>query len=58
MVVIFLVIALGIVFLLWLVSFLIQKSEKAKREEYIKMKQEERKKEEEAKERANRPRFY
>jgi uncharacterized membrane protein affecting hemolysin expression len=56
--VIFLVIALGIVFLLWLVSFLIQKSEKAKREEYIKMKQEERKKEEEAKERANRPRFY
>ena len=54
---IFLVIALGIVVLLWLVSFLMQKSEKAKREEFIKMKQEERKKEEEAKEKANRPRF-
>ncbi|MDH4212149.1 MAG: hypothetical protein OEV79_11955 [candidate division WOR-3 bacterium] len=55
---IFIVIALGIVVFLWLVSFVIQKLEKAKREEYIKMKQEERKKEEEAKERANRPRFY
>ncbi len=55
---IFLIIALGIVFLLWLVSFVIQKSVKKSREEYIKMKMEERRKEEEAQERANRPRFY
>jgi len=56
--VIYILIALGVVVVLWIVSFVIQKSEKKSREEYIKMKQAQRKREEEAKERANRPSFF
>lgn len=55
---IYVVIALGVVFALWIVSVVIQKGEKKRREELIKMRQEERRKEEEAREKANRPRFY
>ena len=55
---IYVVIALGVVFALWIVSVVIQKGERKRREELIKMRQEERRKEEEAREKANRPRFY
>lgn len=54
---IYILIALGVVVVLWIVSLVIQKSDKKSREEYIKMKLEQRKREEEAKEKANRPSF-
>lgn len=53
----YILIALGIVVVLWIASFIIQRSDKKSREEYIKMKQAQRKREEEAKQRANRPSF-
>ncbi|UCF70652.1 MAG: hypothetical protein JSW49_10745 [candidate division WOR-3 bacterium] len=53
----YILIALGVVLLLWILSIVIQKSDKKSREEYIKKKLEQRKAEEEAKERANRPSF-
>jgi hypothetical protein len=56
-IVIYILIALGVVVVLWIVSLVIQKSDKKSREEYIKMKLEQRKREEEAKEKANRPSF-
>lgn len=55
---IYILIALGVVVVLWIVSLVIQKSDKKSREEYIKMKLEQRKREEEAKEKANRPSFF
>jgi hypothetical protein len=53
----YILIALGVVVVLWIVSVLIQKSDKRARERYIKEKLEQRKKEEEERERANRPSF-
>jgi uncharacterized protein YxeA len=53
----YIIIALGVVILLWIISLIIQRSDKRARERYIKQKQEQRKLEEEAKERANRPSF-
>jgi hypothetical protein len=50
-------IALGIVVLLWIISLIIQKSDRKARERYIEEKQKQRKLEEEAKEKANRPSF-
>ncbi len=54
---IYILIALGVVLMLWVLSIVIQKYDKKSREEYIKKKLEQRKAEEEAKERANRPSF-
>jgi flagellar biosynthesis/type III secretory pathway M-ring protein FliF/YscJ len=53
----YIIIALGVVILLWIISLIIQRSDKRARERHIKQKQEQRKLEEEAKERANRPSF-
>jgi uncharacterized protein YxeA len=53
----YIIIALGVVVLLWIVSLIIQRSDKRARERYIKEKQQQRKLEEEAKEKANRPSF-
>jgi len=53
----YILIALGVVVVLWIISVLIQKSDKRARERYIKEKQEQRRKEEEERERANRPSF-
>jgi hypothetical protein len=55
--VIYILIALGVALVGWILSFVIQKSDKKSREEYIRKKIEERKREEAAKERANRPSF-
>jgi hypothetical protein len=53
----YILIALGFVVLLWIVSLIIQKSDRKARERYIEEKQKQRKLEEEARERANRPSF-
>lgn len=53
----YILIALGVVVLLWIISLIIQRSDKRARERYIQEKQKQRKLEEEAKERANRPSF-
>jgi hypothetical protein len=53
----YILIALGFVVLLWIVSLIIQKSDRKAREKYIEEKQKQRKLEEEARERANRPSF-
>jgi len=53
----YILIALGFVMLLWIVSLIIQKSDRKARERYIAEKQKQRKLEEEARERANRPSF-
>ena len=53
----YIIIALGVVVLLWIISLIIQRSDKRARERYIKEKQAQRKLEEEAKEKANRPSF-
>lgn len=53
----YILIALGVVVLLWVISLIIQRSDKRAREKYIQEKQKQRKLEEEAKERANRPSF-
>ncbi len=53
----YILIALGIVVFLWIISMIIQRSDKRAREKYIEEKQKQRKLEEEAKERANRPSF-
>ena len=53
----YILIALGVVVVLWIISVLIQKSDKRARERYIQEKLEQRKKEEEEREKANRPSF-
>ncbi|MGB7055974.1 MAG: hypothetical protein WBE28_11715 [bacterium] len=53
----YIIIALGVVVLLWLISIVIQKYDRRARERYIEEKQKQRKLEEEAKEKANRPSF-
>jgi hypothetical protein len=53
----YIIIALGVVVLLWIISLIIQRSDKRARERLIKEKQQQRKLEEEAKEKANRPSF-
>jgi type IV secretory pathway VirB3-like protein len=53
----YILIALGVVVLFWLISLIIQKSDRRARERYIAEKQKQRKLEEEAKEKANRPSF-
>jgi len=53
----YILIALGFVVLLWIISLIIQKSDRKSRERYIEEKQKQRKLEEEARERANRPSF-
>lgn len=53
----YILIALGVVALLWLVGLVIQQLDRRARERLIKKNQEQRRREEEAKERANRPSF-
>lgn len=53
----YILIALSVVVVLWLVSVLIQQLDKRSRERLIKHNLEQRRREEEAKERANRPSF-
>jgi hypothetical protein len=53
----YILIALGVVVLLWIISMIIQRSDKKARERYIAEKQKQRKLEEEAREKANRPSF-
>ena len=53
----YIIIALGVVILLWIISLIIQKSDRRARERYIEEKQKQRKLEEEAREKANRPSF-
>jgi len=53
----YILIALGFVVLLWIISIIIQKSDRKAREKYIEEKQKQRRLEEEARERANRPSF-
>lgn len=53
----YIIIALGVVVLLWIISIIIQKFDRRARERYIEEKQKQRKLEEEAKEKLNRPSF-
>lgn len=53
----YILIALGVVALLWLVGLVIQQLDRRARERLIKKNQEQRRREEEAQERANRPSF-
>jgi type IV secretory pathway VirB3-like protein len=53
----YIIIALGVAVLLWIVSIIIAKSDKRARERYIEEKQKQRRLEEEAREKANRPSF-
>lgn len=53
----YILIALGVVVLLWVVGLVIQRLDKQARERLIKQNMEQRRREEEARERANRPSF-